>query len=393
MAWIKRLSFFRDLRTVSFVAAVILAIPGMWKGLTGFHMWLSPFVMLNSVFAVKTFVLLNVVAGTVLLFILFRRRWFCRNLCPAGWCFDRISSLNKSGSKDYSRIPDLGKWMAIISLAASFFGLPLFILLDPLALFNGFFTVLSGGLNAVTIVSLTIFPVILILHFFLPGIWCSRLCPLGGLQTAFFDIKVHLSRLFSRKEQEIHVDYSGRRYFLLSGAGLLAGLTLPKLLKPRSDSVIRPPGAVEPRLFTILCCRCGSCIKACPTGILKPNSDFSEPLVWMTPVASFKKGYCLETCNLCSRVCSSGAITQFSTDTKRRLYMGTAEIDLGRCYLSNNRECNKCKESCPYSAISFIRQDNLLNTLPVIEIGRCVGCGACEAVCPAECIHVKPVNS
>lgn len=396
MAWMRKLSLFKDLRTVSFIVALILAIPGIWKGFTGFYTWLSPFIMLNSVFATRTFVLMNIVAGAVLLFILFRRRWFCRNLCPAGWCFDKISLLNKSGSKNFKRVPDIGKWLAIISLVTALFGLPLFVFLDPMALFNGFFTGFAGGFSAVfaaSAASMVLFALVLVLHLFYPGIWCSKLCPLGGLQTAFFDIRLRLSRLFSRnKGRDITIDHSGRRYFLMSGTGLLAGLILPKLLKPGSETVIRPPGAVEPRLFNILCCRCGSCIKACPTGILKPNTDFTEPLAWMTPVASFKTGYCLETCSLCSRVCSSGAITRFSTDDKRRLYMGTAEIDLSKCYLSNNRECNKCKESCPYSAISFVRQDNLLNTLPVIKIGKCVGCGACEAVCPAECINVKPVD-
>ena len=146
----RKLSLFKDLRTVSFIVALILAIPGLWKGFTGFYTWLSPFIMLNSVFATRTFVLMNIVAGAVLLFILFRRRWFCRNLCPAGWCFDKISLLNKSGSKNFKRVPDIGKWLAIISLVTAFFGLPLFVFLDPMALFNGFFTGFAGGFSAVS---------------------------------------------------------------------------------------------------------------------------------------------------------------------------------------------------------------------------------------------------
>jgi len=98
-------------------------------------------MMLNSVLTIKTFVWLNIIAFPVLIFVLFRKRWFCRNLCPAGWCFDRISGLNKRRTYIYDRVPDIGKWLAVLSLAAGIVGLPLFLVFDPMAIFNGFFTV------------------------------------------------------------------------------------------------------------------------------------------------------------------------------------------------------------------------------------------------------------
>ncbi len=128
-----------DIRTISFLTAVVLAIPGFWKGFQGIHVWLSPFLMLNSVFALKSFVLLNIIALPVLVLIIIRKRWFCKYLCPAGWCFDKVSALSRSDKYDYGKVPEIGKWLAITSLVAALFGFPLFVILDPLSIFNWFF--------------------------------------------------------------------------------------------------------------------------------------------------------------------------------------------------------------------------------------------------------------
>lgn len=381
-----------DIRTISFLAALIFAIPGLWKGFQGLHVWLSPFLMLNSVLALKSFVWLNIISIPVLVLILIRKRWFCKNICPAGWCFDRISSLSKSGETEYRRFPDLGKWLAIISLITALFGFPLFVILDPLALFNGFFMALTGLPDIRMIIFLLIFPVLMLIHLFFPGIWCRKICPLGGLQTALWDIKIQISGFFQRKGSRIKPEISGRRYFIISGAGLLAGLSIPSFFRSPVEKPIRPPGSVEPVLFNLICCRCGNCVKACPTNIIIPTTDLSQPLSWMTPVIRFGPGYCPETCNVCSKVCPTGAITLFSIEAKPELYMGTAAINIEKCYLTNNRECVKCKESCKYNAIQYIQIDNVLNVSPVVDIQKCVGCGACEVVCPAGCIVVKPIQ-
>jgi ferredoxin len=392
MAWMKSIFRFTSLRGFSSLLALILAIPVSWKGLTGFYTWLSPFIMLNSIFTLKSFVWLNLVSLPVLLFILFRKRWFCYNLCPVGWSCDRVSSLNQHKSFNYKRIPYIGKWIAILSLAAALVGVPLFILIDPMAIFNGFFAIFSGKLTLAAIISLSGFPLLLLIHLFLPGIWCARLCPLGGLQLVIADIKAALSRLFGKNSRETPVVDTGRRYFLISGIGLLAGVTIPEVLKPSSELVIRPPAAVEPVLFNSLCCRCGNCAKACPTGIIVPNTDFNNILAWMTPKISFKSGYCLETCNLCSRVCPGGSITLFSVKAKGQLFMGTAEVHLENCLLLNNKECVRCRESCKFDAIEFIAEESILNVTPVVNTRKCVGCGACEVICPAGCIIIKPLR-
>ena len=381
-----------DFRTISFITAMIFAIPGLWKGLQGIHLWLSPFLMLNSVFALKSFVWLNIIAVPVLILIIFKKRWFCKYLCPAGLCFDKMSSLSRRGNMEYNKLPDIGKWLAIISLITALFGFPLFVILDPLALFNGFFLNLAVKPDLMVIISLFIFPLLLVIHFFLPGIWCKKLCPLGGLQTGLLDIKTHLSGLIPGRKQPAKAELPGRRYFLMSGAGLLAGLTVPMILRPSADKVIRPPGTAVPHLFNLICCRCGNCIKACPTNIIIPFTDISQPLSYLTPVISFGSGYCLETCNICGKVCTTGAITLFSVEAKKDLVIGSAMVERQNCYLLNNRECIKCREVCKYNAIVYKHGNDLAGTVPVVDPQKCVGCGACEVVCPAECIIVKPIQ-
>ncbi len=378
------------IRTVSFILAVILAIPALWEGAAGFYSWLSPFMMLNSVFALKTFTLLNIFALPVLILTILHKRWFCKYLCPAGWCFDRVSMLSKRKSTEYRNVPEIGRWIAVFSLAAAIFGLPVFVISDPMAIFNGFFTVFSGRYESSTLLYFSMFPVLLVMHLLLPGIWCKRICPLGGLQTILRETGQKLYRIFAVKEQEIPAGNNGRRYFIMSGAGVIAGMMIPPFLKAGPAQHIRPPASVKSGLFDLICCRCGNCVRACPAKIIFPHTSADSILSWMTPEVNFSSGYCLETCNLCGRVCPTGAISPFSVDEKSRLIMGKAEITINDCYLQNNRECIKCREACKYDAIRFIVTNNLLNVKPVVDISKCTGCGACVAVCPAGCISVSP---
>ena len=48
----KRIFRISGLRAFSALLAVSLALPVSWKGFTGFYAWLSPYIMLNSVFTV-----------------------------------------------------------------------------------------------------------------------------------------------------------------------------------------------------------------------------------------------------------------------------------------------------------------------------------------------------
>jgi ferredoxin-type protein NapF len=180
--------------------------------------------------------------------------------------------------------------------------------------------------------------------------------------------------------------------FIASGTGLLAGAFIPRLLKPDTKQFFRPPASLPGDLFNTLCVRCGSCIKTCPTNIIIHHSGNENITAWMTPEVSFKnKGYCLEDCNLCGTVCPTGSISPFALKAKKKLFIGSINIGLKECLLSEFKECNRCKSVCSYDAIQIVSAQNLMMK-PVADLDKCVGCGACAAVCPTETIAMIPLE-
>lgn len=381
-----------EIRTLSFFTALILALPITIPALTGFYTWLSPFIMLNSVIILKSFVLLNFISIFILIFSIIRKRWFCRYLCPVGRVCDLISAHSCRKSFSLKKLPEIGKWIAIISPFAALVGFPLLVILDPMSIFNGFFPSFSANINFVKILSLSGLPLLMILNLFMPGIWCNKLCPLGGLQLIMFELKNLILKLFKKNNTIKESADPLRRLMLASGTGLIAGFFIPKFLKPHNADLIRPPASVPADLFNTLCIRCGNCIKACPTDILIHHTGTNPILAWMTPEVSFEKGYCLETCNLCGRVCPSGAITLFSTEAKKEIFMGSAEINLDNCLLLQNTECDRCKEACKYAALDIVPLADTLMMKPEVIKDKCVGCGACAVICPVLTISIKTIH-
>jgi len=69
--------------------------------------------------------------------------------------------------------------------------------------------------------------------------------------------------------------------------------------------------------------------------------------------------------------------------------MSLISLDASRCVRSLAREsqCNKCEIICPTGAI--VVGDN---PLPAINFSACVGCGACDAICPSEALSLDSFN-
>lgn len=380
-----------DFRTLSAFTALVFALPLSLSGLTGLYNWMSPFVMLNSVFVLKSLVLLNFISLIILTVTLFKKRWFCRYMCPVGWGCDLISGYSRRKTKSYQKLPEIGKWLAIFSPFAALTGLPLLIILDPMAIFNGFFSAFSINITFAAALSLLGLPLLLGIHIFFPGIWCNKLCPLGGLQLIVYELREFIIRLFKQNKITKNSTDLLRRLILASGAGLLTGAFVPKLFNQNKAGYIRPPAAISPEMYNTLCTRCGSCIKACPSNILTHNTNTNDLLAWMTPEVVFEKGYCVETCNLCSRVCPSGAITLFSIEAKKEIFMGIAEINPDNCLLTQNMECDRCKTACKYDALNILPVKGTILMKPEIIKEKCVGCGACAVICPVLTIFVKPL--
>jgi len=371
--------------------AILLALPWGWGCLTGMWLWLSPFVFLHSWFVLQSLVWLNGLAAVILALSLWRKRWFCRNACPVGSLCDGVSKCSRVKTASAARVPSIGSWLAILSLASALMGVPLFIWLDPMAIFHGFFSMFSDRPSLPLFLSMAGLPLLLLIHLWLPGIWCKKVCPLGGLQELLFGFRTLLIKSNSHPATS-SVPSSGRRIFVAATTGLAAGFLLNRFVKPENNVLIRPPASVHSPRFDLLCVRCGNCIKACPTEILSHQVTLSGKFDWMVPEVRFDRGYCLETCNLCGTVCPSGAIFPFSVEAKRSIRMGTAKVHLSRCLLSRNGECDRCKMACSYQALAIRPVSGLLLMAPVVEGTTCVGCGACAVICPTDAIEMLPLN-
>ncbi len=375
------------IRFIALVFAVLVALPFGWGKLSGLSSWMSPFITLNSVFALKSFVLLNSIGFLVLAATWLKKRFFCRYLCPVGCLLDRMPNQYKEKkSLSLQNVPFINKLLSITSLTGAAFGFPLFIFLDPLSVFNGFFATLIRLSWLSVIASGSGFLLLLLMQFIWPGLWCKRLCPLGGLQLLVLDLKV---LVYETKQAKVKKDI-GRRIFIGSAIGATTAIAFPLIVIGEDNKIIRPPASVNPEEFYALCTRCGNCIKACPTKILKQDTRLGLGI--LTPVVIFDHAYCLETCNACSVVCPSGAITLFSVNAKSQLTMGKAEVNTTDCLLSHQTECDRCIQVCSYKAIIIKGKDKESLILPEVESAKCVGCGACKIVCPKICFSIKKIN-
>jgi len=61
--------------------------------------------------------------------------------------------------------------------------------------------------------------------------------------------------------------------------------------------------------------------------------------------------------------------------------MGSAEIDKKTCLAWQGTLCRSCYDDCPIFD-EAVKMDDKLQ--PVVDKKKCVGCGICENVCPAD---------
>lgn len=231
---------------------------------------------------------------------------------------------------------------------------------------------------------------------------CENACPEDVIKFTF---------LPGRHSTRSSPDLTRRTVVASAAAGVVA---IPAMRianwpdKAYNEKVIRPPGAVEEREFLERCIRCAECMKVCPNNALHP-AFFEAGLegLW-TPILVPRIGYCEFSCVLCGQVCPTGAIQKIDEKAKMGIgqapiRLGTAMYDHGRCLpWSMATPCIVCEEFCPTSPkaiwaeeVTVPKRDDkyegdgehprmLTVTVkrPYVDPSLCVGCGACEKVCP-----------
>ena len=372
------------------IAAVLLVWPWRNESATSvFLPALSPYLAVCSVVAVRAIGGLFLLAVPVLILVLAFPRWFCRYGCPAGLLQETIERLRPSTANRRLRMPPAGKAIVLITLSGACVGYPVFLWLDPLALFNGFMNAWRQPIALASLLTGLGLPLLLLFDFVLPRVWCQRICPLGATQD-FLALPRRWLRPPARCETEDPEEATtgretrlGRRYFLaVCGAGL--GALAARAVRGNSPAPLRPPGAFAEDHFKGVCVRCGNCARACPSRIIQPDLGTSGVAGLLTPVLTFEADYCREDCHRCNVVCPSGAIARMPLAAKRRRVIGPAQVDLYICLLAEGKECTACITHCPFEAIAIQTSADGFSTEPLVDFAKCTGCGACEAVCPVR---------
>lgn len=154
---------------------------------------------------------------------------------------------------------------------------------------------------------------------------------------------------------------------------------------PERATPIVPPGAGSLRNMAHHCTACQLCVSVCPNGVLRPSTKFEK---LMQPEASYERGYCRPECTRCSEVCPAGAIRKITVADKSAIQIGHAVWVKENCVpLTDGVECGNCARHCPAGAIQMVPSDPDINDsprIPVVNTERCIGCGACENLCPAR---------
>ena len=376
-------SLSRRARWASLALAIVTALPIPLGVLTGLHLWLSPSLFLQRLLARGPFVPMAVLGLVVLFLVFWSERWFCRHVCPTGALCDEVAARGRP-SRPWDGVPWINKGLAIFGLAAAAADAPLLAFADPVALVYGGWKVLHLGLSVAALASLLGLAAVLVSNFFYPHLWCARMCPLGGLQLLTWDLRAALGRWAGPRGRDRRSDGVS---LLVAGAGVGLGLLGRRAAAARPSEAVRPPGALPRDASRRPAVAAATAPGPAPPASSAPRPTSGEPLGLLAPRLDFTSAYCLPSCDACGSVCPTGALTPFEADQKNRIFIGTAVVHLDDCLVVKGRECDRCVASCDYEAI--VIGGGTFEPEPEVDVARCVGCGACAAVCPPAVITIR----
>lgn len=335
-------------------------------------------------------------------------RFFCECLCPLGTVqsvIARIVRPKKAVRRVCTRLPvsrvQLALRWGIFAVFAALFALgygALAYMITPYSI--------VGKSLVLFIPGLVVFGVVVVSALFGNGrIWCNWICPIGTLFSVFASKSVFGNRIGKGCENCRKCFSSGvgtacakageasgfTRRTTLKGVAVLAAVhgvekttdggvaevSLPGI--PKRPNGVLPPGAVPRSDFNLKCVGCGLCVKQCPMNVLKQSmslKSFGQPEMY------FQNGYCRLSCNYkCASVCPTGAL-QPRTENRANLHIGHAiwkkDLCLRNAEGDEKEYCKACVRNCPVKALHFVEG------AVVVDKTACVGCGACEHVCPVR---------
>ena len=352
-------------------------------------------------------------------------RFYCAVLCPFGILQDAIGFLSR---RKGTAVPNFRRTR--YAVAGTAFGMlafgwtALFLLLDPYSNFGR----IAGSFTAGSVIPLI---VIALLAVWKKRIYCTAICPVGTLLGLIAKHGVFRLRLtdrcvkcgmcvkvcpagcidphngtldnercvrcmncvsacrlqavkFALPERKTPPVDQARRAFLINGgvlvAGVAAGMVLAKtgmgkLTEYAKRFLILPPGAGDAERFAARCTACQLCTANCPAKIIVPAPGGDGPVS-----LDLSRGACRFDCNRCSQVCPTGAIRPLTLAAKQKTKIAEAKFNPRSCIVFQDGEkCGKCAAACPTGAITLRAN----GTPRPVNVALCIGCGACQAVCPA----------
>ncbi len=169
--------------------------------------------------------------------------------------------------------------------------------------------------------------------------------------------------------------------------------TIKAKQSPRRLTPLTPPGSLSAKNMATRCTGCQLCVSECPNQVLRPGTSLTS---LMQPIMQYDRGWCRPECTRCSDVCPAGAIKPIDAVEKSSIQIGHAIVVASECISAKGDDaCGNCARHCPTGAIEMVptnADDDLSPLVPAINESVCIGCGACEYVCPVRplsAIHVE----
>ena len=227
---------------------------------------------------------------------------------------------------------------------------------------------------------------------------CIQSCKFGALKYNPLRSQKPQKSQESQNSQNTQSPDTSRRSFLLATAMATTAAIAQEKKKvdggyadladkaaPSRQTPLTPPGSLSVKNMAQHCTGCQLCVSECPNDVLRPSLDLMNPMV---PTMSYERGHCRPECNRCSVVCPAGAIKPIDLEEKSSIQIGHAVWIKKNCVaITDGVECGNCARHCPAGAIEMVmlnEDDEESPTIPVVNESACIGCGACEYVCPSR---------